>query len=356
MQNGTDKGAFYSEYFLRGIPQICMMMKHSLSARLNENAYDDDHEPNLLQISEEHPLPDLPEDNVYFKEISSINKLIHEIGPSAKMVGMPNDLCCTSSMERDFEEGKYMFYSILHYYYSISIIVFPILTVEFFSPPDTSQEQQHMPQHDNDDSNVARGTQEEPRQGTHQQMQEYFQERLMNALANLQNSSTNSVTHENQSSQTEHSTAQSNEVSSLVLGILSHDRKFSSAFSDANTATSEQESDQIANNSENTLAAFVSNPLYMNALQAWKSLATAQNQINSTVGSPHSQANTDVDQQDTTIVFPSQLSIDSLCTLIVQAISLGAQIGFEAIKSSQNRQDDNSGTENADKSDSFSSD
>lgn len=106
MRRGQNNGAFYNEYFLRGIPQLSAMMKHSLTGRLREKSLNESHEPDLLQISNDHPLPDLDEDDLYFQELNMVNRLIHEHGPRAKMVSMENESYCDEDSSCKKNDGK----------------------------------------------------------------------------------------------------------------------------------------------------------------------------------------------------------------------------------------------------------
>lgn len=106
MRRGQNKGAFYNEYFLRGIPQLSKMMKNSLADRMRENSPNESHEPDLLQISNDHPLPDLDEDDLYFQELSMVNRLIQEHGPRAKMATVEKETCCDDVFSVEENEGE----------------------------------------------------------------------------------------------------------------------------------------------------------------------------------------------------------------------------------------------------------
>ncbi len=106
MRRGQNKGAFYNEYFLRGIPQLSIMMKHSLADRMREVSPIDSHEPDLLLISNDHPLPDLDEDDMYFHELSMVNRLIHDHGPRAKMAKVESKPCCDDVLSCEEIEGE----------------------------------------------------------------------------------------------------------------------------------------------------------------------------------------------------------------------------------------------------------
>jgi len=85
MLKGPDKGSFYNERFIRGLPFLCKKMKRIGSARIVKDI-NINHEPNLWKISAEHPPPqNLPMDSFDYIVLSTINKCIEEGGPKAKM-------------------------------------------------------------------------------------------------------------------------------------------------------------------------------------------------------------------------------------------------------------------------------
>mmetsp|Transcript_22498 Transcript_22498/g.47396 ORF Transcript_22498/g.47396 Transcript_22498/m.47396 type:complete len:560 (+) Transcript_22498:243-1922(+) len=82
---GPDKGSFYNERFLRGLPFLCKKIKRIGGAKMIEDT--NIHlQPDLWKISADHPLPqELPKDCLQYKVLHILNKCIQERGPKAKM-------------------------------------------------------------------------------------------------------------------------------------------------------------------------------------------------------------------------------------------------------------------------------
>jgi len=89
MLKGPDKGSFYNENFLRGLPHLSKKMKRTGGVKIiDEGKLDTNiaHEPNLWAISEENPLPDFPEvGSLCLLALNAINHCVLEGGPKAKM-------------------------------------------------------------------------------------------------------------------------------------------------------------------------------------------------------------------------------------------------------------------------------
>jgi len=85
MLKGPDKGSFYNEFFLRGVPHLCKKMKRIGGAKTIEDA-NISHEPNLWMISTIHPLPEtMRQDDLNFTVLKTINECIEKHGPKAQM-------------------------------------------------------------------------------------------------------------------------------------------------------------------------------------------------------------------------------------------------------------------------------
>ena len=83
MNKGNDRGSYYHEYFLRGMPFLCKLMKRLGSAK---KLLTGSKAPLLADISAERPLPQgIPHDSLAAVMLSAINKSIVEGGPKAKM-------------------------------------------------------------------------------------------------------------------------------------------------------------------------------------------------------------------------------------------------------------------------------
>lgn len=186
-------------------------------------------------------------------------------------------------------------------------------------------------QEDEIESHFAVTPPEQPMRGTHRHMHDYFRERLMVALSRLPMTASQYGNNDCQ-----HSNSESHK---LLFEILSHERNFQYIAPEATVAnpleiTSSssrlQEFSQQAETNEN-MNSFVSSPFYKEALEAWKSLSQAQAYICANSSTSHSESNTNMSTKEESVDFPSLSSIDSLCTLLVQAVSVGAEIGSEAI-------------------------
>ncbi len=78
MSEGSDKNAYYHEYFLRAMPWLCKKMRRPKVAE--KKAIDPEMEPDLKAISVLFPVPDLPPTS----EVLVLQKTI-EMGPRARM-------------------------------------------------------------------------------------------------------------------------------------------------------------------------------------------------------------------------------------------------------------------------------
>ena len=77
LTSGRDRGSYYHELFLRGLPHLCKEMKRPGVAE--KKTMDPDHEPDLRKISEVFPVPQGSNDE------SILLKCILENGPRARM-------------------------------------------------------------------------------------------------------------------------------------------------------------------------------------------------------------------------------------------------------------------------------
>ena len=106
MLKGPDKGSFYNERFLRGMPFLSKKMKRiggvkAVDANINN-------EPLLQKISDIHPPPqEVPRDTLDYLVLSTINRCIQEEGPKAKMPFVPGPpLAKSSSRKRKAAESS----------------------------------------------------------------------------------------------------------------------------------------------------------------------------------------------------------------------------------------------------------
>jgi hypothetical protein len=82
---GPDKGSFYNERFIRGLPFLAKKMKRIGGSKIVESI-NISHEPILWKISAERPTPaGLSKDNLDYIVLNTINKCIQEGGPKSKM-------------------------------------------------------------------------------------------------------------------------------------------------------------------------------------------------------------------------------------------------------------------------------
>jgi len=85
MHKGTDKGSFYNERFLRGMPFLSKKLKRVGGAKVEVDATINN-EPDLHQISRMYPPPlEVRKDTSDYIVLSIINRSIQEHGPKAKM-------------------------------------------------------------------------------------------------------------------------------------------------------------------------------------------------------------------------------------------------------------------------------
>jgi len=105
MLKGPDKGSFYNERFLRGMPFLSKKMKRiggvkDVDASINN-------EPLLQKISDIHPPPqEVPRNTLDYLVLSTINRCIQEEGPKAKMPFVPGPpLAKSSSRKRKAESS-----------------------------------------------------------------------------------------------------------------------------------------------------------------------------------------------------------------------------------------------------------
>ena len=106
MLKGPDKGSFYNERFLRGMPFLSKKMKRiggvkDVDASINN-------EPLLQKISDIHPPPEeVPKNTLDYLVLSTINRCIQEEGPKAKMPFVPGPpLAKSSSRKRKAESDS----------------------------------------------------------------------------------------------------------------------------------------------------------------------------------------------------------------------------------------------------------
>ncbi|KAL7534693.1 hypothetical protein ACHAXR_009380 [Thalassiosira sp. AJA248-18] len=84
MLKGPDKGSFYNERFIRGMPFLCKKLKRTGGAKLADTNIN--HEPMLPKISAEYPAPlELSKNTLDWISLNTINESIKEGGPNAKM-------------------------------------------------------------------------------------------------------------------------------------------------------------------------------------------------------------------------------------------------------------------------------
>ena len=85
MHKGTDKGSFFNERFLRGMPFLSKKLKRVGGAKVEVDATINN-EPDLHQITRMYPPPlEVPKDTSDYIVLSIINRSIQEHGPKAKM-------------------------------------------------------------------------------------------------------------------------------------------------------------------------------------------------------------------------------------------------------------------------------
>ncbi len=87
MTNGTDAGAYYHEFFLRGRPLLCNLMRRQkvkgTGIKLTPNP---NTEPNFYKISEKRPLPAIPKGNKTLPPIPPVNsKFEASLRPSKQL-------------------------------------------------------------------------------------------------------------------------------------------------------------------------------------------------------------------------------------------------------------------------------
>jgi len=76
MHKGTDKGSFYNEQFLRGMPFLSKKLKRVGGAKVEVDATINN-EPDLLTISDMYPPPlEVPKDTSDYIVLSIINRSI----------------------------------------------------------------------------------------------------------------------------------------------------------------------------------------------------------------------------------------------------------------------------------------
>lgn len=77
LTKGLDRNCYYNPYFLRGLPHLCKHLKRpGVSMKVTS---DPDHEPNMYQISELHPVP------THYTDDSVLLHCILQEGPKARM-------------------------------------------------------------------------------------------------------------------------------------------------------------------------------------------------------------------------------------------------------------------------------
>ena len=85
MLKGPDKGSFYNERFLRGLPSLCKKMKRVGGAKISADV-NIKHEPVLYKISADRPTPaELDKDSLDWIVLKELNQSCQKGGPSAKM-------------------------------------------------------------------------------------------------------------------------------------------------------------------------------------------------------------------------------------------------------------------------------
>ncbi|KAL7466755.1 hypothetical protein ACHAXS_007112, partial [Conticribra weissflogii] len=93
MLKGSDKGSFYNENFLRGLPHLAKKMARTGGVKIVDDKKLDSniaHEPNLWMISDEHPVPEtVDKDTLSYAALKAINECILEGGPKARMPVLP---------------------------------------------------------------------------------------------------------------------------------------------------------------------------------------------------------------------------------------------------------------------------
>mmetsp|Transcript_9632 Transcript_9632/g.19865 ORF Transcript_9632/g.19865 Transcript_9632/m.19865 type:complete len:1021 (+) Transcript_9632:140-3202(+) len=94
MLKGSDKGSFYNENFLRGLPHLAKKMARTGGVKIVDDKKLDSnivHEPNLWMISDEHPVPEtVDKDTLSYAALKAINECILEGGPKARMPVLPS--------------------------------------------------------------------------------------------------------------------------------------------------------------------------------------------------------------------------------------------------------------------------
>ena len=76
LHKGTDKGSFYNERFLRGMPFLSKRLKRVGGAKVEVDATINN-EPDLHKISDMHPPPlEVPKDTLDYIVLSIINRSI----------------------------------------------------------------------------------------------------------------------------------------------------------------------------------------------------------------------------------------------------------------------------------------
>lgn len=91
LTNGTDAGAYYHEFFLRGRPLLCNLMRRQkvkgTGIKLTPNP---DTEPNFYVISEKRPLPAIPKENKTLLPLPPVNSKIEASMRSSKQLSSKN--------------------------------------------------------------------------------------------------------------------------------------------------------------------------------------------------------------------------------------------------------------------------
>ena len=105
MLKGPDKGSFYNERFLRGMPFLSKKMKRVGGVKEVDSSINN--EPLLEKISDIHPPPqEVPKNTLDYLVLSTISRCIQEEGPKAKMPFVPGPpLAKSSSRERKAESS-----------------------------------------------------------------------------------------------------------------------------------------------------------------------------------------------------------------------------------------------------------
>lgn len=104
-----------------------------------------------------------------------------------------------------------------------------------------------------------------------------------------------------------------NVLNELIHNIL-HNSMQNCSFENRRPISIEETPQEQRSSITHSLEGIALNPLYTYALDAWHILTTAR-------ASGHFQNH----------VFPSQMSVDALCELIVAGVSAGVVFGFEAV-------------------------